>query len=123
MPKCELTQLTPASLRIFRSSAALYFAKPAKPESAYPTGEHNSMVWNPASASFLIVPGKSLAIISRTGHVWHPIGIPSGLACSSKPPAEIKPAAAAWVAALLTNSLLDISDIGNLLMAVLCEVY
>ena len=32
MPKCELTQLTPASLRIFRSSAPLYLARPPKPE-------------------------------------------------------------------------------------------
>src|SRR5713226_4554700 len=37
--------------------------------------------------------------------------MPSGLARSSRPPAEIKPAAAACVAAFLTNSLLDISDI------------
>src|SRR5258707_7799389 len=36
--------------------------------------------------------------------------MPSGLARSSRPPAEIKPAAAACVAAFLTNSLLDISD-------------
>src|SRR6266851_1746148 len=36
--------------------------------------------------------------------------MPRGLARSSRPPAEIKPAAAACVAAFLTNSLLDIPD-------------
>ena len=35
------------------------------------------------------------AIISRTGHVWHPMGSPSGLARGSSAPAESNPAAAA----------------------------
>src|SRR4029077_19231951 len=37
--------------------------------------------------------------------------MPSGLARQSRPPAEVKPAAAVCVAAFLTISLLDISDI------------
>jgi hypothetical protein len=36
------------------------------------------------------------------------MGIPSGLARSSRPPTEIKPIAAACVAAFLKKSLLDI---------------
>src|SRR5712664_1960744 len=73
------------------------------------------MVRNPASASCLIVPGKSLAIISLTGHVWHPIGMPSGLARSSSAHAERKPAAATFVAAFFKNSLLETADIDALL--------
>src|SRR5215813_10383002 len=42
------------------------------------------MDWNPASASVLMVPGKSLAIIWRTGQVWHPMGRPRGLAAVVK---------------------------------------
>src|SRR5262249_41388091 len=38
------------------------------------------MDWKPASASVLMVPGKSLAIIWRTGQVWQPMGRPRGLA-------------------------------------------
>src|SRR5690348_15827426 len=67
------------------------------------------MLWNPACASCLIVPGKSLAIISRTGHVWHPMGRPRGLARSSNAPVESTPAAAADFAVVFINSLLDIS--------------
>src|SRR5438132_4990964 len=58
-----------------------------------------------------MVPGKSLAIICRTGQVWHPMGMPSGLALRSKAAAERNPAAAALVAAFLRNSLLEISSI------------
>src|SRR5258708_32966069 len=56
-----------------------------------------------------MVPGKSLAIISLTGQVWHPMGMPSGLARSSEEVKERNPAAAALVAAFLTNSLLEIA--------------
>jgi hypothetical protein len=60
----------------------------------------------------LIVPGKSFAMPSRTGHVWQPIGNPRGLAFISKAPVERSPAAAAAVfAALLINSLLRIAGI------------
>src|ERR1700732_3026369 len=37
--------------------------------------------------------------------------MPSGLARSSAPPPELKPAAAAYIAAVFANSLLDIADI------------
>src|SRR5215467_3703632 len=60
-----------------------------------------------------MVPGKSLAIISLTGQVWHPIGRPSGLARSSIMPAERSPAApatATCVMVVCTNSLLVIAD-------------
>src|SRR5579863_4769254 len=67
------------------------------------------MVWNPARASCLMVPGKSLAIMARTGHVWQPMGSPSGLAASSSAPAESTPATAAPVAEDLKNSLLEIA--------------
>jgi len=40
------------------------------------------MDWKPAAASVLTVPGKSLAMLSRTGQVWHPMGRPRGLACA-----------------------------------------
>src|ERR1700730_15861568 len=43
------------------------------------------------------------------------MGMPSGLAQSSSAPEKRKPAAAACVAALLQNSLLEIADIGGLL--------
>src|SRR5690242_7655813 len=33
----------------------------------------------PASVSIFMVPGKSAARFARTGYVWHPRGIPSGL--------------------------------------------
>jgi len=56
------------------------------------------------------VPGKSSAIIFRTGQVWHPMGIPSGLARRLNTPAEANPAAAVHVAALFRNSLLDVFD-------------
>src|SRR5271169_2801211 len=59
-----------------------------------------------------MVPGKPLAIISLTGHVWHPMGKPRGSARSSSALAERNPAAAEYVAALLRNSLLEIADIG-----------
>src|SRR2546430_2314050 len=65
----------------------------------------------PAAASTLMVPGKSLAIISRTGQVWHPIGSPNGFAPSSTAPAQSALATAACLAVLLTNSLLVIVDI------------
>src|SRR5580704_11156100 len=69
------------------------------------------MVLNWAAASCLIVPGKSLAIISLTGQVWHPMGIPSGSARSGSVPAETNPEAAVYVAALFRKSLLEITDI------------
>src|SRR5580700_3936399 len=69
------------------------------------------MVLNWAAASCLIVPGKSLAIISLTGQVWHPMGMPSGSARSCSVPAETNPAAAVYVAALFRKSLLEITDI------------
>src|SRR5579864_2605102 len=68
------------------------------------------MLLNPAAASCFRVPGKSLAIISRTGQVLQPIGSPSGSACSFNAPAETKPTAAAEVVAALQNSLLEIAD-------------
>ena len=110
MPKCELTHVSPASEMIFLSSEPLYFARPPKPSSAYPTGEHSSMLWKPTAANCLRVPGKSLAIISRTGQVWHPIGMPSGFACSLKTPAEIRPIAADCAAATLQKSRLEIAS-------------
>src|SRR5580765_7507425 len=58
-----------------------------------------------------MVPGKSFAIISRTGQVWHPMGIPSGSARRSTAAAEIRPVAAMQVALSLTNSRLEISVI------------
>src|SRR6266446_250777 len=58
-----------------------------------------------------MVPGKSLAIISRTGQVWHPMGRPRGLARSSRAPRETRPAAAAFVAEYLRNSLLEMAGI------------
>src|SRR5579863_5885526 len=69
------------------------------------------MVWNPAAASCLMVPGKSSAIMARTGHVWQPMGRPRGFAPSSSVPAESAPATAAPVADFLKNSLLEIADI------------
>src|SRR5258708_8873767 len=58
-----------------------------------------------------MVAGKSLAIISLTAQVWHPMGRPSGLARSSRAPAEKRPAAAALVAEYLRNSLLEMAGI------------
>src|SRR5262252_5932538 len=61
-----------------------------------------------------MVPGKSLAIISRTGQVWHPIGRPSGLARSSRAPAapvDNRPATAACLPVVFRNSLLVVVDI------------
>src|SRR6476469_11038290 len=100
----------PASCRMFRSSDPLYLARPPNPESAYPTGEHNSTVWNPAAESCLSVPGKSFAIISRTGQVWHPRGKPRGLARSMRPPFAITVPNTALDEAALMNFLLDICD-------------
>ena len=108
MSKCELSHLTPRSPRILRSSEPLYLARTPKPELAYPTGEQSSMVWNPASASCLMVPGKSWPICVRTGYVWHPIGIPSGAAPSTRAPADINPVTAVLTAAFLKNSLLEL---------------
>src|ERR1051326_218024 len=107
MVKCELTQLKPASLSMRRSSAGLYLARPSNPESAYPTGEHNSTLSKPAAASCLRVPGKSLAISSLTGQVWHPMGKSSGLAERSTATSENSPANAACCARVSQNSLLE----------------
>jgi hypothetical protein len=63
------------------------------------------------------VAGKSLAIMSRTGHVWHPIGKPKGFACSFSTPDDTKPTVAADVVTVLQNSLLEISDIAVSLSA------
>ena len=84
---------------------SLKAASPPKPESAYPTGEQSSIRWIPASARILIVPGKSFAIIVRTGQVWHPIGIPKGLARSLVAWDASSPASATLVPALVKNSL------------------
>src|SRR5438094_7779635 len=43
-------------------------------------GEQSSMDWKPAAARVLMVPGKSLAMLWRTGQVWQPMGRPRGLA-------------------------------------------
>src|SRR5260370_20472035 len=59
-----------------------------------------------------MVAGKSLAIISLTAQVWHPMGRPSGLARSSRAPTEKRPAAAALVAEYLRNSLLGMAGHG-----------
>src|ERR1700728_2991052 len=101
-------QVRPSCCRILRSSDPLYLLRPANPESAYPTGEHSSTVWNPVAASFFSVPGKSLAIIARTGHVWHPMGRPRGSACSMRPPVDRIAPTTALDDAVLMNSLLDI---------------
>src|SRR5580658_6713834 len=69
------------------------------------------MFWKPAAASCLIVPGKSLAMPSLTGHVWQPIGRPSGLAWSSNALEARRLVAAAVLAAVFRNSLLGISGI------------
>src|SRR5215469_4205839 len=58
-----------------------------------------------------MVPGKSFSIICRTGHVWQPIGRPSGLARNSSAPAGSTPAATTPFAVLLRNSLLVIAPI------------
>ncbi|PYT74678.1 MAG: hypothetical protein DMG39_02210 [Acidobacteria bacterium] len=50
-----------------------------------------------------------MAIICRTGHVWHPSGKPSGLARKSGAPAESKPTTAACFAVLFRNSLLVVA--------------
>ena len=93
MPKCELSQVTPASLRIFRSSAPLYFARSG--ETRFGVSHRRTQLDASETRrrqAVLTVPGKSFAIISRTGQVWHPIGIPSGLARSSRhPPQENSP--------------------------------
>src|SRR5512134_1751422 len=77
------------------------------PDSAYPTGEHSSIRSNPASASSFIVPAKSFAISVRTGHVWQPMGIPSGLARSDSPRVERIVRMAVWVAVHRKKSRLD----------------
>src|ERR1043166_3651194 len=107
MLKCELTQLKPTSLSMARSSAGLYLARPAKPESEYPTGEHNSMASKPAVLSCWRAPGKSLAIRSLTDQVWHPMGRSSGLAKNSLAPSENSPANAACCATVSQNCLLE----------------
>src|SRR5262245_21674611 len=112
MLKCELTQLKPTSLSMARSSAGLYLARPAKPESEYPTGEHNSMASKPAVLSCWRAPGKSLAIRSLTDQVWHPMGRSSGLAKNSLAPSENSPANAACCATVSQNSLLVSAVIG-----------
>src|SRR5215510_5571685 len=113
MLKCELTQLKPASLSLARSSAGLYLARPAKPESEYPTGEHNSTASKPAVLSCWRAPGKSLAIRSLTDQVWHPMGRSSGLAKNSLAPSENNPANAACCATVAQNSLLVSAVIGS----------
>src|SRR5690242_8743337 len=95
MEKCELSHFRFISVRMPRNSGPEYRASPPKPASEYPTGEHNSTAWKPASASCLSVPGKSRAIILRTGYVWHPIGRPSGFARNGNN-ADTDPAAAVW---------------------------
>src|ERR1051325_1237123 len=107
MLKCELTQLKPTSLSMARSSAGLYLARPAKPESEYPTGEHNSMASKPAVLSCWRAPGKSLAIRSLTDQVWHPMGRSSGLVKNSLAPSENSPANAACCATVSQNCLLE----------------
>src|SRR3954463_4578046 len=94
MPKCELTHERPASEIICLSSDPLYLARPPKPLSENPTGEHSSILLNPAAANCFRVPGKSFAIMSRTGQVWQPIGMPNGLARSFSAPVVSKPSAA-----------------------------
>ena len=56
-----------------------------------------------------MVPGKSWPICVRTGYVWHPIGIPSGVAPNTRAPAEINPVTAVLAAALLKKSLLELA--------------
>jgi hypothetical protein len=58
-----------------------------------------------------MVPGKSFAISVRTGHVWHPIGMPSGAACSRAACDAMKPMTAVSAAVFLKNSRLDIGAI------------
>jgi hypothetical protein len=60
-----------------------------------------------------MVPGKSLAIIALTGHVWHPMGNPSGLALSIPALAERNPATAALAAAFFKKSRREIADMGT----------
>src|SRR5205807_2045992 len=59
-------------------------------------------------------PSRLGTSICVSGHVWHPMGSPSGFARSSRAragPAETKPATAACFAVLFRNSLLVIADI------------
>jgi len=52
-----------------------------------------------------------LAIMSLTGQVWHPMGMPSGLARRRSAPAAARKLAALAVApAFLRNVLLEIAD-------------
>jgi hypothetical protein len=58
-----------------------------------------------------MVPGKSLAIISLTGQVWQPMGMPSGLARRRNAPTVARtPAVAACAAPFLRNARLEIAD-------------
>src|SRR5215471_2235816 len=66
------------------------------------------MVWYPSEAIRRSVPSKSLPIVSRNGHVWHPIGNPSGLARGSVPPRIRYPTAATPVVLAPRNCLLEI---------------
>src|SRR5438045_3735461 len=111
MLKWELTVVTPLSFRIFRRSGPEYLARPPKPSVAYPTGEQSSTDLNPASLNILIVPGKSLAIIRRTGHVWQPMGRPNGSARRLRAPAARAPDTTAFAEVFFKNSLLEIADI------------
>jgi len=52
-----------------------------------------------------------LAIIARTGYVWHPMGMPSGLAQSSRALADSNPAATVSAATVLKNALLERASI------------
>src|SRR5260370_14857163 len=60
-----------------------------------------------------MVPGKSVASRWRTGHVWHPMGRPRGVARSCRATRETRPAAAAFVDEYLRNSLLEMAGIDS----------
>ena len=62
------------------------------------------MASKPASASSLMVPGKSFAMSVLTGHVWQPIGIPSGAARRPVTRAASNAATAASAVAFARNS-------------------
>src|SRR6516164_6334825 len=68
------------------------------------------MVWYPSEAIRCSVPSKSFPIVSRKGHVWHPMGNPSGLARGGAAPSHMRyPNAAIPIVLVPRNCLLEIA--------------
>jgi hypothetical protein len=73
------------------------------------------MAWTPIPARVFSSPAKfPLLIIARCGHVWLPIGSPSGLASSGATREASAAATVASIPACLMNSRRDIVPIGVL---------